>query len=100
MIRYGAAIAIAGILLVLIPVSSPLPAQIGLMITGLGCAPIYPAIIHATPAHFGAEYSQAIIGIQWHVPMWEQPLCHHCLVYWQGRLELAVIRFTYCCLLF
>lgn len=64
MIRCGAAIAIAGILLVLIPVSSPLPAQIGLMITGLGCAPIYPAIIHATPAHFGAEYSQAIIGIQ------------------------------------
>lgn len=64
MIRCGAVIAIAGILLVLIPVSSPLPAQIGLMITGLGCAPIYPAIIHATPAHFGAEYSQAIIGIQ------------------------------------
>lgn len=64
MIRCGAVIAIAGILLVLIPVSSPLPAQIGLMITGLGCAPIYPAIIHATPVHFGAEYSQAIIGIQ------------------------------------
>ena len=31
---------------------------------GLGCAPIYPSIIHATPANFGAHNSQAIIGIQ------------------------------------
>ena len=31
---------------------------------GLGCAPIYPCIIHSTPAHFGAEKSQAIIGVQ------------------------------------
>ena len=31
---------------------------------GLGCAPIYPGIIHATPSHFGADRSQAIIGVQ------------------------------------
>lgn len=31
---------------------------------GLGCAPIYPCIIHSTPANFGADKSQAIIGIQ------------------------------------
>ena len=31
---------------------------------GLGCAPIYPSIIHATPSHFGADRSQAIIGVQ------------------------------------
>ncbi len=36
----------------------------GLILTGLGCAPIYPCIIHSTPAHFGAERSQALIGIQ------------------------------------
>lgn len=36
----------------------------GLVVTGLGCAPIYPSIIHATPANFGKENSQAIIGIQ------------------------------------
>lgn len=36
----------------------------GLVLTGLGCAPIYPCVIHSTPAHFGAERSQAIIGIQ------------------------------------
>ena len=36
----------------------------GLILIGLGCAPIYPCIIHSTPAHFGAEKSQAIIGVQ------------------------------------
>lgn len=34
------------------------------VIIGLGCAPIYPCIIHSTPAHFGADRSQAIIGVQ------------------------------------
>ena len=36
----------------------------GLVIAGLGSAPIYPAIIHSTPTTFGAHNSQAIIGIQ------------------------------------
>ena len=36
----------------------------GLVLVGLGCAPIYPSIIHSTPDHFGAERSQAVIGIQ------------------------------------
>lgn len=36
----------------------------GLILIGLGCAPIYPCIIHSTPDHFGAEKSQAIIGVQ------------------------------------
>ena len=31
---------------------------------GLGCAPIYPCIIHSTPTHFGAENSQAMVGLQ------------------------------------
>jgi fucose permease len=31
---------------------------------GLGCAPIYPSLIHETPKNFGKEYSQGIIGIQ------------------------------------
>ena len=36
----------------------------GFVVIGLGCAPIYPCLIHATPAHFGADKSQAIIGLQ------------------------------------
>ena len=39
-------------------------ACVGLAIIGLGCAPIYPSIIHSTPDHFGADKSQAVIGIQ------------------------------------
>ena len=47
--------------------SLPFPATvslIGFVVIGLGCAPIYPCIIHSTPAHFGADKSQAIIGAQ------------------------------------
>ena len=36
----------------------------GLITIGLGCAPIYPSIIHSTPFNFGADNSQAVIGIQ------------------------------------
>lgn len=36
----------------------------GFITIGLGCAPIYPSIIHSTPEHFGADKSQAIIGVQ------------------------------------
>ena len=36
----------------------------GFMLVGLGCAPVYPCIIHSTPEHFGAENSQALIGVQ------------------------------------
>jgi len=64
MIRIGTAVILCGGILVLLPVSSDLPALAGLVVIGLGCAPIYPSIIHSTPANFGAENSQAIIGIQ------------------------------------
>ena len=36
----------------------------GLILLGLGCAPIYPSIIHSIPAFFGEDKSQAVIGIQ------------------------------------
>lgn len=52
-----------GIFFLLIPLNTTL-ALIGLVIIGFGCAPIYPAILHATPDNFGATNSQAIIGVQ------------------------------------
>ena len=64
MIRVGAAVMGAAALLILLPTERPLPALAGLVLFGLGCAPVYPSIIHATPAHFGADKSQAVIGIQ------------------------------------
>ena len=64
MIRLGSGIMVAGLVLLALPVSSDIPALAGLLILGLGAAPVYPSIIHATPAHFGKENSQAIVGIQ------------------------------------
>lgn len=64
MIRLGTLIAVCGVLCIALPVSTDVPALAGFVIIGLGCAPIYPSIIHSTPGHFGAENSQAIIGIQ------------------------------------
>lgn len=64
MIRLGVGVLVAGILLVLLPVESPVFALCGFVTVGLGCAPIYPCIIHATPGNFGAENAGAIIGIQ------------------------------------
>ena len=59
----GTLLAILGILLILIPCGTAL-ALVGLIVTGLGCAPIYPSIIHSTPENFGAQNSQAVIGVQ------------------------------------
>lgn len=64
MILFGTGILICGIVALLIPVQSYVLSLIGFIVIGLGCAPIYPCIIHSTPANFGAENSGAIIGIQ------------------------------------
>ena len=63
MIRLGQGMIAIGILAFLLPLGQ-YAALVGLLLVGLGCAPIYPCIIHSTPAHFGAERSQAIIGVQ------------------------------------
>lgn len=63
MIRLGQGIIVAGIVAMILPGSNIL-AMAGLVLIGLGCAPIYPCVIHSTPAHFGADKSQAIIGVQ------------------------------------
>lgn len=63
-ILIGIFILSAGIISIMLPSASALPASLGLIVVGLGCAPIYPAIIHSTPNNFGKENSQAVIGIQ------------------------------------
>lgn len=63
LIYLGCFIILAGIICLLIPVNDTI-SLIGLILIGLGCAPIYPCIIHSTPDNFGADNSQAMIGIQ------------------------------------
>ena len=62
MIRIGTGIALVGVICIAVPVK--LLSLIGFVVIGLGCAPVYPCIIHSTPENFGAENSQGIIGIQ------------------------------------
>ena len=63
MIRLGQGIIALGIVIMLLPLGNG-AAMVGLLLMGLGCAPIYPCVIHSTPAHFGEENSQALIGVQ------------------------------------
>ena len=63
MIRLGQGLIAVGIITLLLPFGT-ITSLAGLLLIGLGCAPIYPSIIHATPANFGEDKSQAMIGVQ------------------------------------
>ena len=63
LIRLGSGIIALGIVVMLLPMGR-VAAMLGLILMGLGSAPVYPCIIHSTPAHFGEENSQALIGVQ------------------------------------
>jgi fucose permease len=63
MIRMGQGIAAMGVLVLLFPVGS-YGLIAGFVLIGVGCAPIYPSMLHATPDNFGKELSQAIMGLQ------------------------------------
>ncbi len=63
MIRLGQSVVVLGVAVMVMPFGY-LATMVGLILVGLGCAPIYPSVIHSTPEHFGAEHSQALVGIQ------------------------------------
>lgn len=63
LVRLGLGVCLAGCLLLLLP----LPAAVsmpGFVLFGLGCAPVFPGLLHETPARFGKETSQAMMGTQ------------------------------------
>jgi len=63
MVRLGEIIAFSGLCLMFFAPGKDL-VKGGLILIGLGCAPVYPCLIHATPERFGAGRSQAVIGVQ------------------------------------
>ncbi len=63
MIRLGQVVILFGLFLMFLPFNYHIT-LVGLVVTGFGCAPIYPCIIHSTPDNFGADKSQALIGVQ------------------------------------
>lgn len=63
LIRIGLACILVGVLLL----CAPLPIwkfPAGLCAAGIGCAPVYPSMLHETPKIFGRQISQEIIGVQ------------------------------------
>jgi fucose permease len=62
MVRLGQGLIACGIVLLLLPAGSVLLP--GFFIIGLGCAPIYPSLLHDTPRNFSVEKSQSIMGVQ------------------------------------
>lgn len=63
MIRLGQGLIAVGMITLLLPFGT-ITSLVGLLLIGLGCAPVYPSIIHATPANFGEDKSQEMIGVQ------------------------------------
>lgn len=62
LIRMGEGVIALGALVMLVP-SGYAVKLAGLILIGLGCAPICPCTVHATPKYFGPEQSQAVIGL-------------------------------------
>jgi len=62
LVRGGQAMILLGVFLIFLPF--PILSLAGLMIIGLGCAPIYPTLLHETPRRFGAENSASLMGLQ------------------------------------
>lgn len=63
LIRSGQILCIIGAIFLLLPLPIYF-SLIGLILIGLGCAPIYPSMIHETPSRFGKTASQSIMGLQ------------------------------------
>lgn len=63
LVRIGQGFILAGIFLLLWAGSNQM-ALLSLVLVGLGCAPIYPCLLHAAPGYFGKESAQSIMGIQ------------------------------------
>lgn len=63
MICLGQGVMAAGVAVLFLS-RTPAAALIGFLLVGLGCAPVYPSVIHSTPELFGAERSQSVVGLE------------------------------------
>ena len=64
LIRIGIGGMLFGVIMIILPLSTSVLALAGLIVAGIGAAPVYPSVIHSTPEHFGKQNSHAIVGIQ------------------------------------
>ncbi len=61
LIRLGLLLILPGAGLLLLPGEA---AAFGMALMGIGCAPIFPALLHETPSRFGEQHAQELVGIQ------------------------------------
>lgn len=63
LVRGGFLIILTGAILLLCPLSN-VGIIFGMALIGVGCAPIYPSLMHLTPVRFGAELSATVVSFQ------------------------------------
>lgn len=63
LILFGQLMALIGVVLMALPLATAF-ALAGLILIGLGFAPIFPCMLHETPVRFGAEASSVVMGYQ------------------------------------
>jgi len=62
MVWLGQCVMAVGIFCLFLPLGETMLC-VGLVMTGLGCAPVYPGLLHDTPV-FGEDISQVLMGMQ------------------------------------
>lgn len=92
MVRIGQVLAALGAGMLLIPGSKAL-SFVGLIAIGLGCAPIYPCLLHETPVNFGVERSQAMMGLQMACAYIGSTVMPPVLGWMAGRVSLGLYPF-------
>jgi fucose permease len=89
-IRLGCCVAAAGIVLLLLPLPTAV-GMLGFLLTGLGVAPFFPAMLHETPARFGKPYARAGIGLQMATANVGVMLLPSCVGLLAARFSLAAL---------
>lgn len=67
LLKTGGIIILSGTILLLIsliPSMGEFTALAGFILVGLGCAPIFPGMLHETPVRFGKTHAQTLMGLQ------------------------------------
>ncbi|WP_424767387.1 MFS transporter [Paenibacillus sp. sgz302251] len=92
LIRVGQATTLAGALLLVLPLPT-ICAFAGFIMVGLGCAPIFPCMLHETPVRFGKEHSQSIMGYQMAVAYTGSTLLPPLLGWFAAHTTIAIFPF-------
>jgi len=99
LIRLGQVMCIIGAVCLILPLPIYF-SMIGLILVGLGCAPIYPCMLHETPKRFGKASSQSIMGIQMGFAYMGSMFMPPILGYIASKTSISIFPyFLLCCML-